>query len=74
MRPAIKRRDFNDVLRLLNEREGSREGTWQADNREMSSAVKFVNDELHLTPSTLKPDEVAEAFSQSSSKAVGSAS
>ena len=43
VRPRIERRDLSGVLKLLNDKEGNRDGTWQTDNREMTSAVKFLD-------------------------------
>lgn len=72
VRPTIERRDLTSVLQLLNDKEGSREGRWQTDNREMTSAVKFLNSERTLTASRLDPDSVVEALQNSSSRAVAS--
>ena len=69
VRPHIVRRDLASALLLLNEREGSREGRWQTDNREMTSAVKFLDSAGTLAASRLRPDEVAEVLHKSSSLA-----
>ena len=58
MRPHIERRDFTKVLQELNEMEGNLNGHWQPDNREMTSAVKFLDQQGTLAASSLKPDEV----------------
>ena len=69
VRPHIARRDLGPALLLLNEREGNRDGRWQADNREMTSAVKFLDSAGMLAASRLRPDEVADVLQQSSSLA-----
>ena len=62
VRPLVARRDFTNALRSLNEKETNREGQWQRDNREMTSAVKFLDESGGLTPSRLQPDQVLEAL------------
>jgi hypothetical protein len=69
VRPHIARRDLGPALLLLNEREGSRDGRWQTDNREMTSAVKFIDSAGTLAASRLRPDEVREVLHKSSSLA-----
>jgi len=69
VRPHIARRDLGPALLLLNEREGNRDGRWQTDNREMTSAVKFLDSVGTLAASRLRPDEVAEVLHKSSSLA-----
>jgi hypothetical protein len=59
VRPRIEARDFTSALLLLNEKEANRAGRWQTDNREMTSAVKFVDQQGTLASSSLEPDEVA---------------
>jgi hypothetical protein len=59
VRPRISRRDFNDLLARLNQVELSTPGHWKSDNREMTSAVKFLADDGSLAGSQLQPDEVA---------------
>jgi len=59
VRPRIERRDLTNALELLNSREGNRDGRWQTDNREMTSAVKFLSNGT-LAASRLEPDDVAE--------------
>jgi len=73
VRPRIERRDLAPALQLLNLREGNREGRWQTDNREMTSAVKFLDGGGMLAASRLEPDEVAGVL-QSSSLAAASLS
>jgi hypothetical protein len=62
VRPHIARRDLTTALRSLNERESTGAGTWQTDNREMTSAAKFLDESGRLTPSRLQPDQVLEAL------------
>ena len=69
VRPHIARRDLGPALLLLNEREGSRDGRWQTDNHEMTSAVKFLDSAGTLAASRLRPDEVTEVLHKSSSLA-----
>src|ERR1700752_4099285 len=38
VRPRIDHRDLSGALMLLNDKEGNRDGKWQTDNREMTSA------------------------------------
>jgi len=65
VRPRIVHRDVTNALRLLNEREVNSNGQWETDNREMTSAVKFLDQNGSLTASGLAPDDVAEIFSTS---------
>ena len=69
VRPRIARRDLSSALQLLNSRETGLEGRWQTDNREMTSAVKFLDSAGTLAASRLQPDEVADVLQQSSSLA-----
>ena len=69
VRPRIARRDLTPALHLLNSRESASEGRWQTDNREMTSAVKFLDTAGTLAASRLQPDEVANVLQQSSSLA-----
>ena len=62
VRPRIARRDLTTALVLLNEREVNREGRWNTDNREMTSAVKFMDKNGSLTPSSIEPERVIEAL------------
>jgi hypothetical protein len=66
VRPMVKRRDLTNALQTLNSKEGNRNGRWQPDNSEMTSAAKFMDAEQALTPSHLKPEEVVDAFVTSS--------
>src|SRR6267142_4655459 len=58
VRRPIERRDFTKVLQELNEMEGNLNGRWQPDNREMTSAVKFLDQQGTLAASRLKLQEV----------------
>ena len=59
VRPAIKRRDFSAFISELNEMEGSLAGSWRLDSSELSSAVKFADQNGKLAASSLEPDIVA---------------
>jgi hypothetical protein len=61
-RPPIARRDFATLLTDLNQQEHS-EGQWKLDNREMTSAIKFLGDDNKLAASRLVPDEVVQTIS-----------
>jgi len=67
VRPRIVRRDLAPALQLLNSRETNHDGRWRIDNREMTSALKFLDSAGTLAASRLEPDEVAEVLQQSSS-------
>ena len=73
VRPHIERRDLSSALQLLNSRESERGGTWQTDNREMTSAVKFLDSAKTLVASRLEPHEVVEVLQNSFSLAATSA-
>ena len=62
VRPRIVHRDFASALQALNERESRVNGSWKNDNREMTSAVKFLNEDGTLALSRLEPDQVVEAL------------
>ena len=64
VRPRIQRRDFTNALALLNDKEANPDGRWQIDNREMTSAVKFLSNAT-LAASRLEPDDVAEILRKS---------
>jgi post-segregation antitoxin (ccd killing protein) len=74
VRPRIRRRDLSSALQLLNSKEMNRAGRWQTDNREMTSAVKFLDSTGTLAASRLNPDEVVSVLQTSDSLAVSSAS
>ena len=67
VRPHVPRRDLTAVLQLLNSKENSYEGRWKTDDREMTSAVKFLDSAGTLTASRLEPHEVAEVLTTSGS-------
>ena len=69
VRPHIARRDLGPALQLLNSRETNPNRRWQTDNREMTSAVKFLDSAGTLAASRLEPDEVADVLQKSSSLA-----
>ena len=71
VRPRIIRRDLTAALRFLNEREASGNGTWETDNREMTSAVKFLDESGSLAVSSLEPERVLEALSAGKYKTLG---
>jgi hypothetical protein len=56
-------------LQLLNSRETNPDGRWQTDNREMTSAVKFLDSAGTLAVSRLAADAVAEVLQKSASLA-----
>jgi len=65
VRPQIKRRDLSGALQLLNDKESNRDGRWQMDDREMTSAVKFLDNRKTLAASRLEPQDVVEALQNS---------
>ena len=67
VRPRIERRDLSGALQLLNSKESNREGRWQTDNREMTSAVKFLDTSGTLAASRLEPDQVVAVLQTSES-------
>jgi hypothetical protein len=73
VRLQIERRDLSSALQLLNDRESNREGRWQPDNREMTSAVKFLDNARTLVASRLEPAAVIEALEHSFARAAASA-
>lgn len=60
VRPRIERLDFSELLDQLNHEK--KRGTWKLDNREMTSAIKFLDAEGKLAASSLRPDEVASSI------------
>jgi len=69
VRPRLARRDLSQALKLTNSKETSSGVGSQTDNREMTSAVKFLDTGGTLAASRLQPDEVAEVLQKSSSLA-----
>jgi hypothetical protein len=65
VRPTVHRRDFTDALRRLNDTERNT-GSWQLDNREMTSAVKFLDETGSLAASSYSPDEIANIIATES--------
>jgi hypothetical protein len=72
VRPRIIRRDLTGALESLNARETNRDGQWKGDNREMTSAVKFLNQNGSLAVSRLEPDQVVEVLQASATLAATS--
>jgi hypothetical protein len=72
VRPRIEHRDLSGVLTVLNDKERNSDGRWQTDNREMTSAVKFLDSARTLAVSRLEPHVVVEALQTSSARAAGS--
>src|SRR5262245_21643948 len=70
VRPRIRHRDLSDALQLLNSKETNRDGRWQMDDREMTSAVKFLDSNRTLAASRLEPQNVVEALENSLQLAV----
>ena len=62
VRPSIAHRDLTNSLAALNEKEPNGNGQWVRDNREMTSAVKFLDESGSLAVSRLEPDQVVEAL------------
>ena len=60
VRPRVPRRDLTGALQLLNAKEMNRDGRWQTDTREMTSAAKFLDGSGILAPSRIEPDDAAE--------------
>ena len=65
VRPRVKHRDLSGALQLLNNKDGNRDGRWQMDNREMTSAVKVLDNNRMLAASRLDPRDVVEALQNS---------
>ncbi|HEX6717836.1 MAG TPA: DUF6687 family protein [Pyrinomonadaceae bacterium] len=74
VRPHVERCDLTTALQLLNNTESNREGHWQTDHREMTSAVKFLGADRTLAPSRLEPNAVAEVLQNSFALAAASVS
>lgn len=70
VRPQIKRRDLSSALEQLNSQD-NQVGRWQTDDREMTSAVKFLDERRTLAASSLEPEDVVDVFSISPSLAAG---
>lgn len=72
VRPRVKRHDLSNALQLLNSKENNREGRWQNDDREMTSAVKFLDSSGTLAASRLDPDQVVSVLQTSDSRVMSS--
>ena len=72
VRPRVQRRDLTAALQLLNNRESNHEGRWQTDEREMTSAVKFLDSGTTLIASRLQPEDVVSVLETSEAVAVSS--
>lgn len=72
VRPRIEHRDLSGVLTVLNDNERNSDGRWQTDNREMTSAVKFLDNARTLAVSRLEPHVVVDALQSSPARAAGS--
>src|SRR5262249_47450681 len=70
VRPRIAHRDLSGALQLLNNKESNRDGRWQMDEREMTSAVKFLDGNRTLAASRLEPHDVVKALQSASRLAV----
>lgn len=60
VRPRIERQDFTPLISELEQLESSKEGHWQIDRNEMTSAVKFLGPDRRLAGSKLTPERVGE--------------
>lgn len=59
VRPRIERRELTTLISRLNEMETNGEARWHLDGSEMTSAIKFLDNNSTLAASQLRPDEVA---------------
>ena len=62
MRPRIELRDFSSLVAGLNEIEGNPCGSWRLDTSELTSAVKFSDQNGKLAASGLSLDVVASSL------------
>lgn len=62
VRPRIERRDFSSLVAVLNEMEGNTAGSWRLDTSELTSAVKFSDQNGKLAASGLSLDVVASSL------------
>jgi hypothetical protein len=60
VRPRIERRDFSALMKRLSTLETNGEGRWQLDERELSSAFKFMDETGTQCASHLAPERVVE--------------
>ena len=70
VRPEIPRRELSEALVTLNAKETNRGGQWKRDNREMTSAVKFLDEHGLLAASRLEPHVVVDALASSKAQIV----
>jgi hypothetical protein len=68
VRPRIAPRDFTPLVDRLNDLETSSNSRWKSDFSEMTSAVKFLNDEGSAGVSAIAPDSVTRIFTELSAK------
>jgi hypothetical protein len=59
VRPRIERRDFSSLVAVLNELESNSSGRWRLDTSELTSAVKFSDQNGKLAASALSLDVVS---------------
>jgi hypothetical protein len=59
VRPRIERRDFSSLVAVLNELESNSSGRWRLDTSELTSAVKFSDQNGKLAASALSLDMVS---------------
>ncbi|HEX8173865.1 MAG TPA: DUF6687 family protein [Pyrinomonadaceae bacterium] len=60
-RPRVERRSLSPVIAELNESERGG-GRWSLDKRELSSAIKFLDESGALAVSRLEPERVAQTL------------
>jgi hypothetical protein len=72
VRPHIARLDLTNALATLNDKEGNPDGRWKTDNREMTSAVKFLDAGGTMAISRLEPDDVVAVLEASAVRAATS--
>lgn len=60
VRPRIERRDLATLISRLNEIEANLGAHWRLDGSEMTSAIKFLDNNSKLAASQLRPDEVGK--------------
>lgn len=60
VRPRIVRRDFSGLVARLNELENRGEGSWQIDQSELASAIKFTMPDESPAQSGLAPQVVVD--------------
>lgn len=64
VRPRVERRDLRQLVARLDELEQNTKGRWQLDDRELSSAFKFMDEGGTQCASRLAPERVAEEVSK----------